>query len=235
MHSLLLVTKQWNLAAQISSISSKNELYLNHTANLDDIELFANKTQTSAIIIDLSSYDDEKPIINLIIKIKNYFLGPIIAFSVEYTSNLEKALISSGIDDYFTTPITAERIMLRTLAKISIYNNLIVGAIKKNRKEIYKGFEINLKHFQVKYNGKKLVFTPKEFNLFYYLVRHHDQVLSREQIFYGVWQEDRNDGDTYISSRIVDMHVSHVRDKLKALKNNDVQIHTVRGFGYILN
>ncbi|MCT6848809.1 MAG: helix-turn-helix domain-containing protein, partial [Apilactobacillus kunkeei] len=76
--------------------------------------------------------------------------------------------------------------------------------------------------------------TPKEFNIFYYLIRHHDQVLSREQIFNGVWREDRDDGDAFISSRIVDMHVSHVRDKLKDLPGNDVEIKTVRGFGYVL-
>ncbi|WP_054658406.1 winged helix-turn-helix domain-containing protein [Apilactobacillus ozensis] len=91
-----------------------------------------------------------------------------------------------------------------------------------------------MKNFKIIYNDVDMELTPKEFHLMYFLIQQSNQVLSREQIFNGVWKSD-NDGNSYIPSRIVDIHISHLRDKINEVRtNNDVSIETVRGFGYLL-
>ena len=68
-----------------------------------------------------------------------------------------------------------------------------------------------------------------EFQLLSYLIDHRNQVLSRDQLVNGVWGYD-----ILNTSRIVDIHISHLRDKLEDDPHHPVHLLTVRGFGYKL-
>jgi two-component system alkaline phosphatase synthesis response regulator PhoP len=69
--------------------------------------------------------------------------------------------------------------------------------------------------------------TPKEFELLLYLVQRPNQVLKRDQLLEGVW------GFDYAGqSRMVDIHISHLRDKIETDPKNPAYLKTVRGFGY---
>ena len=65
--------------------------------------------------------------------------------------------------------------------------------------------------------------TTVEFDLLMILAKHHGKVLSRQQLLEKVWGYDYY-GDT----RVVDVHIGHVRQKL----GSDTYIETVRGIGY---
>lgn len=67
--------------------------------------------------------------------------------------------------------------------------------------------------------------TPKEYELFYYLVLRINKVVTRENILNKVWNEDINS-----SSRTVDVHITRLREKLKCF--NDLEILTIWGKGY---
>lgn len=69
--------------------------------------------------------------------------------------------------------------------------------------------------------------TLKEFELLTYLVRNKDRVLSREHLLNFVWNYSFP-SDT----RIVDVHISHLREKIEPNPKNPVYIKTVRGLGY---
>ncbi len=81
--------------------------------------------------------------------------------------------------------------------------------------------------FEARLNGQLLEFTPKEFELLLYLVRHQGKVLTRDQLLNAVWNYDFA-GD----SRIVDVHVSHLREKIEKDTKQPKYIKTVRGIGY---
>src|SRR5699024_10938362 len=74
---------------------------------------------------------------------------------------------------------------------------------------------------------KKLTFTRKEIELLLYLATHEGKVLSRDQLLKGVWDYDFV-GDT----RIVDVHISNLREKIEPDTKIPVYIKTVRGLGY---
>ncbi len=68
---------------------------------------------------------------------------------------------------------------------------------------------------------------PKEYELLFYLAKHKNQVLSRDQILESVWGWD------YVGdSRTVDVHVRWLREKIEASPANPERIITVRGAGY---
>jgi len=69
--------------------------------------------------------------------------------------------------------------------------------------------------------------TPKEFELLTYMAKRVNRTLSRERLLQKIWDFDYTGG-----TRIVDVHISHLREKIEKDTKNPEYIITVRGFGY---
>ncbi|MGX7092109.1 response regulator transcription factor [Hutsoniella sourekii] len=87
--------------------------------------------------------------------------------------------------------------------------------------------EIFTQRYEVLVRGKLVDLTPKEFELLVYLAARKGRILSREQLLNSIWDYDYA-GET----RIVDVHISHLRDKIEDNTKKPQYIKTVRGFGY---
>jgi DNA-binding response OmpR family regulator len=70
--------------------------------------------------------------------------------------------------------------------------------------------------------------SAREFSLLSFLIRHADEVVTRQQILDAVWGADP---DVY--SNVVDLYVHYLRDKLEVLGRREL-LRTVRGVGYSL-
>jgi two-component system OmpR family response regulator len=75
-------------------------------------------------------------------------------------------------------------------------------------------------------NGTEIPLTLKEFSMLEYLIRHPNQVLSREQIINHLWDFTFN-----ALSNIVDAHMKNLRKKIDS-SNNEKLLETIRGVGY---
>lgn len=130
-----------------------------------------------------------------------------------------------GADDYMTKPFSPREVVARVKA-ILRRTNLVAAEVKDEVIKIGE-LEIHPDKYMVMFKGEQLVLTPKEFELILYLANHRGKVLSRDQLLNGVW-DFHYDGDT----RIVDVHISHLREKIEADTKQPVYIRTIRGFGY---
>ena len=74
--------------------------------------------------------------------------------------------------------------------------------------------------------GQQLELTKKEFDLLFCLAKHPGQVLSREQIYDYVWNEDT----AFNVDDVVKAHIKAIRKKLSPADTKYIQ--TVRGVGY---
>lgn len=83
--------------------------------------------------------------------------------------------------------------------------------------------------YEAYFEQERLDFTPKEFELLLYLAKHKGRVLTRDQLLSAVWNYDFA-GDT----RIVDVHISHLREKIERNTKKPEYIKTIRGLGYKL-
>ncbi|AUJ26015.1 DNA-binding response regulator [Virgibacillus dokdonensis] len=131
-----------------------------------------------------------------------------------------------GADDYLTKPFSPKEVVARIKA--------ILRRAKRVEKSNFSFIQVgDLTVFPERYEaemaGKVITFTRKEFELLYYLAKNKGKVISRDQLLSGVWDYDFV-GDT----RIVDVHVSHLRDKIEPDSKKPVYIKTVRGLGYKL-
>ncbi|PKO07412.1 MAG: DNA-binding response regulator [Chloroflexi bacterium HGW-Chloroflexi-3] len=138
-----------------------------------------------------------------------------------------------GADDYLTKPFSMRELIARVkamLRRVKIIRdeiNLInTGAEQKSFYEFDK-IKLDLGRRELRVDNKVVNLKPKEFELLIYLIKHKNQVLSRDQILESVW------GWEYIGdSRTVDVHVRWLREKIEDEPSNPKRIITARGAGY---
>lgn len=144
---------------------------------------------------------------------------------------LDKILgLELGADDYLTKPFSPREVLARVKA-ILRRTQTTAEPENANEEAVLQFGEIRLypEKYEVYRGEQPIELTPKEFELLQYLASHQGRVLTRDQLLNAVWNYDFI-GD----SRIVDVHVSHLREKLEEDTKNPRYIKTVRGLGYKL-
>ena len=133
-----------------------------------------------------------------------------------------------GADDYMTKPFSPREVIARVKAMIR-RTGLSASPIKEKNNDsyVFGPLEVYPERFEVFLNKEQLFFTPKEFELLIYLIENKNKVLTRDQLLSAVWNYDFA-GDT----RIVDVHVSHLREKIEENSRRPIFIKTIRGLGY---
>lgn len=131
-----------------------------------------------------------------------------------------------GADDYLTKPFSPKEVVARIKAILRRSNRLQTK--KYLVLKIGDLFIYPEKH-EVLLDGKLISFTRKEFELLNYLAEHIGEVISRTDLLTEVWDYNFA-GDT----RIVDVHISRLRDKIETNTKRPLYIKTIRGLGYKL-
>lgn len=145
------------------------------------------------------------------------------------TDEFDKVLgLEIGADDYMTKPFSPRELTARVKAILRRVEAL-QGSEKGDDESLIKigDLTIDPEGYVVTRGNTEIDLTPKEFELLVYMANYRGKVLSRDQLLNAVWNYD------YVGdSRIVDVHVSHLRDKIEGDSRNPVYIKTVRGIGY---
>lgn len=135
--------------------------------------------------------------------------------------------LNYGADDYMTKPFSPQELISRIQAILRRVQAL--PSLKEDTVYEIGRLTVHVDQREVLMEGNTIELTPKEFELLLFLCRHRGKVLSRQQLLHGVWDYHFL-GDT----RIVDVHVSHLRDKIEKNARSPQYIMTIRNVGYKL-
>jgi two-component system alkaline phosphatase synthesis response regulator PhoP len=130
--------------------------------------------------------------------------------------------LSVGADDYLTKPFSPRELIARIKAALRRMQSPIPVANEPAMLS-FAHLQIDLSARRVRVEERMIELTAVEFDLLVALAQHHSMVLSREQLLEKAWGYDYY-GDT----RVVDVHIGHIRQKL----GDDHFIETIRGVGY---
>lgn len=137
-----------------------------------------------------------------------------------------------GADDYMTKPFSPREVVARIRAILRrVSSSLEEKPLEVKLETLLKVGDVDIfpQNYEVFYKGSQLELTPKEFELLLYLANHKGRVLTRDQLLNAVWNYEFV-GDT----RIVDVHISHLREKIEPNTKKPIYIKTIRGLGYKL-
>lgn len=129
--------------------------------------------------------------------------------------------LSVGADDYVTKPFSPRELVARIKAAIRRLSDT---------EEPAAGTVMQFQHLRIDTGSRKvwvddqlIELTQTEFDLLVSLAEHRGMVLSREQLM-----EKALGFDYFGDTRVVDVHIGHLRQKL----GGEPLIATVRGVGY---
>ena len=129
-----------------------------------------------------------------------------------------------GADDYMVKPFNPLELIARTNALIRRMKN----SEKAESKAISSGpFRLNIESMKIYKDNDELELTPKEYLLMKIFMENPNKALSRDELLNLVWGYDFI-GDT----KIVDVNIRRLREKIELDSSKPVFLETVWGVGY---
>jgi two-component system response regulator ResD len=130
-----------------------------------------------------------------------------------------------GVDDYIVKPFSPRELVARVKAVLK--RSAGWQAEQTPRRLEFGALHIDPLRRLVTLANVPINLTLTEFNLLWFMARHPQQVLTREQLINQVWGYDFEGGENTLS-----VHIRRLREKIESDASQPRYIQTVRGIGY---
>lgn len=153
---------------------------------------------------------------------------PVILLTAKSDVEDKVAGLDLGANDYVTKPFEIDELLARIRSALRFSKPVASVETKDEHLLEFAGLSLHEQTREVTRNGRSIELTPREYDLLLHLLKHPNQVLSREQLLDAVWGFDYY-GDT----NVVDVYIRYVRKKIEQGEKSTL-IQTIRGVGYVL-
>lgn len=126
-------------------------------------------------------------------------------------------------DDYLTKPFHPEELAKRVEILLRRFerSSFEIKTIKHLEVDLASNLIINT------ITEEEILLTGKQHQIFKFFIRHLNQILTKEQLYEGVWEEPYMEGDKTLM-----VHIRFLREKIEVNPSQPEIIETIRGIGY---
>lgn len=153
---------------------------------------------------------------------------PVIVLSVVTDENKIVGALDSGADDYVLKPFSPRELRARTRALLRRSQDGVEPPPRQLAPISLCDFQLDPRKRQVIVSGELIHLTRTEFELLYYLILNHDNVLREADIVANVWGYDAEETD-----EVVRVTIHRLRRKIDLNPSSPSCIITVTGVGYM--
>ncbi len=181
--------------------------------------------------LDLAILDIMLPDMNgftLCQKIREQHTYPIIMLTAKEEEIDKITGLTLGADDYITKPFRPLELVARVKAQLRRYKKYNSVTSQEEPTIIHSGLLMNIKTHECLLNEKPLALTPTEFSILRILLERIGEVVSAEELFHEVWQNEYYSK----SNNTITVHIRHLREKMNDTAEAPKYIKTVWGVGY---
>ncbi|MGM1046203.1 DNA-binding response regulator, OmpR family, contains REC and winged-helix (wHTH) domain [Paenibacillus uliginis N3/975] len=227
LRKVLIVDDEEDLLRLLKTVLGKEGIEHVYTAVTvaDGWRQFQEK-QPDLVLLDIMLPDGEG--YELCKQIRSVSQVPVLFLSAK-TEEIDKLLgLAIGGDDYITKPFSPKEVAYRIKAHFrrADYQQVQV----KPDPVIQAGpFLYDEQKMELRKNGNSIELKPKELGLFTHMLRHPNQIISKEKLCLHVWGEDFIGYDNTVM-----VHIRRLREKIEDNPSNPVYLVTVKGLGYKL-
>jgi two-component system, OmpR family, KDP operon response regulator KdpE len=150
---------------------------------------------------------------------------PIIVLSVKGEERTKVEALDCGADDYVTKPFGMDELLARVRAALRRS-----GADSEIASFEAGDFRVDLEGRRVHARGQEVRLTPKEFDLFVYMARHPNRVITHRTLLEAVWGEASQEQPEYLR-----VFMGQLRKKLEPDPSNPRYLVTEPWVGYRFN
>lgn len=183
--------------------------------------------------LDLAILDIMLPGMNgfsLCQKIREEHNYPVIMLTAKAEETDKITGLTLGADDYITKPFRPLELVARVKAQLRRYKRYNPAHVVPLEPEALEhgGLYLNVKTHECLLNERPVSLTPTEFSILRILLENKGQVVSAEELFHQIWQDEYYSK----SNNTITVHIRHLREKLQDGAEEPRYIRTIWGVGY---
>lgn len=191
-----------------------------YVRNSQDCLAFLSENQVKCILLDINLENESG--FTLCKRLREESQIPILFISARQSDDDILIALNIGGDDYIKKPYSLSVLLAKVKVIFKRFETLDL------RKEADAAITIDEDTRRIYMEGREIILKNKEYNLFAYLYRNRNKVVSKEELFSRVWC------DEFFSDGTLNVHIRKIREKIERNPNEPKYIKTVWGIGYML-
>lgn len=209
-----------------------------YTTSYEEALEFIHQHTVSLLLLDINL--GESSGFELCKRIRQESDVPIFFISARTSDDDVLTALNVGGDDYIKKPYTLNILLAKVKAVLKRYENQQIvlqtkEAVKVEKQSstqemlmhINEEISLDYNYRQLLKCGQPIKLKEMEFKLLSYLVENRNRVISKDELFNNVWN------DQYVGEGTLTVHIRHLREKIESKPNEPQYIKTVWGVGYV--
>lgn len=233
-YKVLMIDDDEMIATATSEYFNMFGVKTSYVTSYADAVAFLEKYDVSLLLLDINL--GEKSGFDLCRKIRENYDLPIFFISARTSDDDVLIALNIGGDDYIKKPYTLSVLLAKVKAAVARYdrtrnNTYPVRHFRQNEDGLVKLTDkvyLNTNIHKIIADGREITLKALEYKLLYYLFKNRGKVVSKDDLFRDVWENE------YINEGTIAVHIRHLREKTEADPKEPQLIKTIWGVGYMM-